>query len=183
MLFSLPGSPILYYGDELGMGDNIYLGDRNGVRTPMQWSMDRNAGFSKADAAQLYAPVIVDPVYSYDHINVESQKRVPTSLLNWVRRLLKVRRRFPAFGRGELRFVPNTNKAVFSFLRRLDDQIVLIIANLSRFPQPCEMDLREFAGFVPQEPFGGVRFPRIGQLPYFVTLGPHGFFWFSLLRD
>ncbi len=183
LLFSLPGSPILYYGDELGMGDNIYLGDRNGVRTPMQWSMDRNAGFSKADAAQLYAPVIVDPVYSYDHINVESQKRVPTSLLNWVRRLLKVRRRFPAFGRGELRFVPNTNKAVFSFLRRLDDQIVLIIANLSRFPQPCEMDLREFAGFVPQEPFGGVRFPRIGQLPYFVTLGPHGFFWFSLLRD
>jgi maltose alpha-D-glucosyltransferase / alpha-amylase len=180
LLLSLPGSPVLYYGDEIGMGDNIYLGDRNGVRTPMQWSMDRNAGFSRVDAARLYSPVIVDPVYAFQHINVESQNRVPTSLLHWMRRLLKVRKRYQAFGRGRLEFIPNSNRSVVSFLREFEGQRILVVASLSRFCQPCELDLRAYAGAQPVELFGGIEFPRIGELPYFVTLGPHGFYWFEL---
>ncbi|HNW33838.1 MAG TPA: maltose alpha-D-glucosyltransferase [Candidatus Ozemobacteraceae bacterium] len=181
LLLSLPGSPVIYYGDELGMGDNIYLGDRNGVRTPMQWTMDRNAGFSQADAAQLYAPVIVDPVYSYHHLNVEAQNRVPTSLLNWVRRLIRIRGRHKLFGRGTLRLIPNSNSRVISFLRELGMQKMMVIANLSRFAQPCEMQLAALNGWTPREPFGNVIFPKIGNLPYFLTLGPHTFFWFELL--
>ncbi|HQG29023.1 MAG TPA: maltose alpha-D-glucosyltransferase, partial [Candidatus Ozemobacteraceae bacterium] len=181
LLLSLPGSPVIYYGDELGMGDNIYLGDRNGVRTPMQWTMDRNAGFSQADAARLYAPVIVDPVYSYHHLNVEAQNRVPTSLLNWLRRLIRIRARHRLFGRGTLRLLPNSNSRVLTFLRELGQQKMLIVANLSRFAQPCEMQLAEFDGWTPREPFGNVTFPKIGALPYFLTLGPHTFFWFELL--
>lgn len=182
LLFSLPGSPVIYYGDELGMGDNIYLGDRNGVRTPMQWSIDRNAGFSRVESARLYSPVNVDPVYGYQHINVESEKHVQTSLLNWVRRLIKIRKRFPAFSRGKLRFIANSNQAVISFLREYENQTLLIIVNLSRYSQPCEMDLKAFNGFVPREPFGQIVFPKIGQLPYFITLGPHGFYWFELMK-
>ncbi|HOY65774.1 MAG TPA: maltose alpha-D-glucosyltransferase [Candidatus Ozemobacteraceae bacterium] len=181
LLLSMPGSPVIYYGDELGMGDNIYLGDRNGVRTPMQWTMDRNAGFSRADAAQLYAPVIVDPVYSYHHLNVEAQNRVPTSLLNWIRRLVRIRGRYKLFGRGGMRLIPNSNPRVLSFLRESQAQRMLVVANLSRFAQPCEMNLSEFAGWTPREPFGSVLFPKIGSLPYFLTLGPHTFYWFELL--
>ncbi|HEY9072013.1 MAG TPA: maltose alpha-D-glucosyltransferase [Candidatus Ozemobacteraceae bacterium] len=181
LLLSMPGSPVIYYGDELGMGDNIYLGDRNGVRTPMQWTMDRNAGFSRADAAQLYAPVIVDPVYSYHHLNVEAQNRVPTSLLNWIRRLVRIRGRYKLFGRGGMRLIPNSNPRVLSFLRESQAQRMLVVANLSRFAQPCEMNLSEFAGCTPREPFGNVLFPKIGSLPYFLTLGPHTFYWFELL--
>ncbi len=182
LLFSLPGAPIIYYGDEIGMGDNIYLGDRNGVRTPMQWSMDRNAGFSRADTARLFSPVIVDPVYDYRHLNVESQSRVPTSLLSWVKRLIKIRKRLPALRRGTIRFVPNPNPAVMTFLREHEGQKVLVAANLSRFSQPCELALGELNGWQPREVFGGVGFPRIGELPYFLTLGPHGFYWFDLTR-
>lgn len=181
LLLSLPGSPVIYYGDELGMGDNIYLGDRNGVRTPMQWTMDRNAGFSQADAARLYAPVIVDPVYSYHHLNVEAQNRVPTSLLNWLRRLVRIRARHRLFGRGTLRLLPNSNSRVLTFLREMGQQRMLVVANLSRFAQPCEMQLAELAGWTPREPFGNVTFSKIGTLPYFLTLGPHTFFWFELL--
>ncbi|NLI77012.1 MAG: maltose alpha-D-glucosyltransferase [Candidatus Riflebacteria bacterium] len=180
LLFSLPGAPILYYGDELGMGDNIYLGDRNGVRTPMQWSMDRNAGFSRADTARLYSPVIVDPLYDYRHLNVESESRVQTSLLNWVRRLIRIRKRLAPLRRGTLRFLPSTNPSVLTFLREHEGQKVLVAANLSRFSQPCELRLPDLAGLWPKEVFGGVPFPRIGELPYFLTLGPHGFYWFEL---
>lgn len=182
LLLSLPGSPVIYYGDELGMGDNIYLGDRNGVRTPMQWSMDRNAGFSRADAARLYSPVIVDPVYAFQHINVESQNRVPTSLLNWMRRLIRVRKQYHAFGRGRLEFIPNSNPSVVSFLREHEGQQILVVASLSRFCQPCELNLQAFAGSTPVELFGSIEFPRIGELPYFVTLSPHGFYWFELRK-
>jgi maltose alpha-D-glucosyltransferase/alpha-amylase len=183
LLFSLPGSPVLYYGDEMGMGDNIYLGDRNGVRTPMQWTMDRNAGFSKTDAARLYAPVIVDPVYDYRHLNVESQLRVPTSILNWIRRIIRLRKKFRAFSRGSIRIIPNSNPAVLSFVREDQGQTLLIAANLARFAQPCEMDLKEFNGRVPLEIFGKTPFPKIGTLPYFLTLGPHAFLWFEILHD
>ncbi len=180
LLLSLPGSPVLYYGDELGMGDNVYLGDRNGVRTPMQWSMDRNAGFSHADSARLYSPVIVDPVYDYRHLNVESQLRVPTSLLNWVKRLIKIRKRYKAFGRGTIRFLKNSSSKVITFLREWEDQKLLVAANLSRFAQPCEIDLSEFDGSKPIEVYAEQPFPAIGRLPYFLTLGPHSFYWFEI---
>ncbi|MBI3038071.1 alpha-glucosidase C-terminal domain-containing protein, partial [bacterium] len=143
--------------------------------------MDRNAGFSRADPARLYSPVIVDPVYGYQHINVESEKRVQTSLLNWIKRLIGIRKRFTAFSRGDLEFIANSNKAVISFLRSFGNQTLLVVANLSRFAQPCEMDLKKFEGKSPREPFGSVVFPTIGELPYFITLGPHGFFWFEIL--
>jgi len=182
LLFSLPGSPVIYYGDEFGMGDNVYLGDRNGVRTPMQWSMDRNAGFSRADAARLYSPIIVDPVFDYRHLNVESQSRIPTSLLKWVRRLLGIRKRFKALSRGGIRFLPNSSHSVLTFIRDFGEERILIAANLSRFAQPCELDLHEFQGWVPIEVYAGTAFPRIGELPYFLTLGPHGFYWFDLRK-
>ncbi|HET9496525.1 MAG TPA: maltose alpha-D-glucosyltransferase [Chloroflexia bacterium] len=180
LLLTLPGTPVLYYGDEIGMGDNIYLGDRDGVRTPMQWTGDRNAGFSRADPARLYSPVITDPVYGYQAINVEAQLRTQTSLLNWMRRLIRVRKQYPVFGRGDILFLHPENNKVLAYVRRHGDQHVLCVANLSRFSQPVEMNLSEYNGWTPVELIGNTRFPRIGELPYFITLGPHGFFWFRL---
>ena len=182
LLFSLPGTPIIYYGDEIGMGDNIYLGDRNGVRTPMQWTADRNAGFSRADPARLFAPVIMDPVYGHYAINVESQERSPWSLLNWMKRMIALRRRHQTFGRGTIRFLAPSNRKVLAYIREHDDETILCVANLSRHVQAAELDLREFAGQVPTEMMGATEFPRIGELPYFLTFGPYGFYWF-LLRE
>jgi len=180
LLLSMPGSPIIYYGDELGMGDNVYLGDRAGVRTPMQWSGDKNAGFSRADPARLFSPVILDPVYHYEALNVESQTRVPTSLLNWMRRLIAVRKRYPVFGRGSIEFLLPTNTKVLAYIRKDATQTVLCVVNLSRFVQPVELDLSRYKGAVPVELIGETTFPAIGDLPYFLTLGPHGFYWFRL---
>ncbi len=180
LLFSLPGTPVVYYGDEIGMGDNIYLGDRNGVRTPMQWSGDRNAGFSRANPQRLYLPVVIDPEYHYEAINVETQQNNPSSLLWWTKRLIALRKRFQAFGRGTLRFLRPANSKVLAFLREYRDERLLVVANLSRFVQFAELDLREFQGVVPEEVFGRTQFPQIGELPYLLTLGPHAFFWFSL---
>jgi maltose alpha-D-glucosyltransferase/alpha-amylase len=180
LLFSMPGTPILYYGDEIGMGDNIYLGDRNGVRTPMQWNADRNAGFSRADPQALYLPLIIDPVYTYQAVNVEAQRRVSSSLLNWMRRIIAVRKRYPVFGRGDLRFLHPSNLAVLAYVRSYQGQCVLVVNNLSRFVQPVELDLRAFQGMLPVEMFGDMAFPRIGEGPYFLSLGPHTFYWFRL---
>jgi maltose alpha-D-glucosyltransferase / alpha-amylase len=182
LLFTLPGSPVLYYGDEIGMGDNIYIGDRNGVRTPMQWSGDRNAGFSRTDAARLYSPVIGDPVYGYQAVNVEAQQRSMSSLLNWMKRMIKIRKRYKVFGRGDIHFLHPANIKVLAYTRSYEGQTVLIVNNLSRFVQPVELDLREHAGCVPIEMIGESRFPPIAELPYFLTLGPHGFYWFLLER-
>jgi maltose alpha-D-glucosyltransferase/alpha-amylase len=180
LLFTLPGTPVMYYGDEIGMGDNIYLGDRNGVRTPMQWTSDRNAGFSRADGARMYAPVIADPVYGYQAINVEAQERIKTSLLHWVKRLIKVRQRYPAFALGRLRFVNPDNRKVLAFTREWEGQTILIICNLSRFSQPAVLDLREWEGYVPVELMGETPFPRISSLPYQLSMGPYMFLWFRL---
>lgn len=180
MLLSLPGSPIIYYGDEIGMGDNIYLGDRNGVRTPMQWNGDRNAGFSAADFARLYSPVIIDPVYGYQAINVEAQERVQSSLLNWMKRLIRVRKRYSVFGRGDIQILETQNRKVLAYLRSYADQTVLIVNNLSRFIQPVELDLAEFAGMRLVELIGETPFPAIATTPYFLSLAPHGFIWFRI---
>jgi maltose alpha-D-glucosyltransferase / alpha-amylase len=180
LLYSLPGSPIMYYGDEIGMGDNVYLGDRDGVRTPMQWSSDRNAGFSRADGARLYSPIISDPVYGYQAVNVEAQLRSSSSLLNWMKRLIKLRKQYPVFGRGDTEFLNSTNHRVLTYIRRMGDSHVLCVANLSRYVQPCELDLSRYNGYTPVELIGNVTFPRIGELPYFLTLGPHDFYWFRL---
>jgi maltose alpha-D-glucosyltransferase/alpha-amylase len=180
LLFSMPGSPVLYYGDELGMGDNIFLGDRDGVRTPMQWTPDRNGGFSSADFAQLYLPPLMDPVYGFQAVNVEAQQRDPSSFLHWLRRLMQVRREHPVFGTGRFEVLHADNPSVLAYLRRDDDDIVLCVNNLSRFPQPCELMLEELAGRVPVELTGRVHFPPIGELPYFITLARHGFYWFSI---
>src|SRR5919197_1614517 len=180
LLFSMPGTPILYYGDEIGMGDNIYLGDRNGVRTPMQWNGDRNAGFSRADPQALYLPLVIDPVYHYQAINVEAQRRIPSSLLNWMRRLIAIRNRYPVFGRGDIEFLHPSNLAILAYVRCHQGQRVLIVNNLSRFVQPVQLDLRPFAGCVPVELFGETVFPPIGEDPYFLSLGPHTFYWFRL---
>jgi len=180
MLLSLPGTPIIYYGDEIGMGDNIYLGDRDGVRTPMQWSGDRNGGFSRADFAQLYLPPLMDPTYGFQAVNVEAQQRTESSMLQWVRRFVAVRRRYPVFGEGAFEALDASNPSVFAFLRCQGDTIVLCVNNLSRFAQPVELDLRRFNGMTPIELLGKVHFPRIGELPYLLTLAPHGFYWFAL---
>ncbi len=180
LLFSLPGTPILYYGDEIGMGDNIFLGDRNGVRTPMQWSGDRNAGFSTANSQRLYFPVITDPEYHYSTVNVETQQANPQSLLWWMKRLIALRKRYRAFGRGSIEFLHPENRKVLAFVRKYEDETILVIANLSRFVQAVELDLSEYRGYSPLEMFGHNEFPAIGELPYFVTLGPHSFYWFSL---
>ncbi len=180
MLLSLPGSPIIYYGDEIGMGDNIYLGDRNGVRTPMQWNGDRNAGFSSTDFARLYSPVIIDPVYGYQAINVEAQERVQSSLLNWMKRLIRVRKRYSVFGRGDIQILETQNRKVLAYLRSYADQTVLIVNNLSRFIQPVELDLAEFAGMRLVELIGETPFPTVTSTPYFLSLAPHGFMWFRL---
>jgi maltose alpha-D-glucosyltransferase/alpha-amylase len=181
LLMSLPGTPIVYYGDEIGMGDNVYLGDRNGVRTPMQWNSDRNAGFSDAEVAALYSPVIADPPYSYHSVNVAAQERTPTSLLLWMRRLVKVRQQHKAFGRGTFQALDPNNRRVLVFLRRYGDEVILCVNNLSRFAQFVELDLREFAGQTPLEMWGKIAFPPIGDLPYLLTLGPHNFLWFRIL--
>jgi maltose alpha-D-glucosyltransferase/alpha-amylase len=183
LLFSLPGTPVLYYGDEIGMGDNIYLGDRNGVRTPMQWSSDRNGGFSRVDPARLFAPAIMDPVYGYQAINVEAQERSPFSLLNWMKRLIAMRKQHQVFGRGSLQFVGCTNRKVLAYLRRDERETVLVVANLSPFVQPAEISLEPFAGFRPVEMSGLTEFPRIGKEPYWLTMGPYACYWFSLQQD
>jgi len=182
LLFSFPGSPIIYYGDEIGMGDNIYLGDRSGVRTPMQWSADRHAGFSRApEGVPLYSPVIADPVYGYQAVNVEAQRRTPASLLHWMRRLIAVRKGSPVFGRGGIRFLHPANTRVLAHLREHQGETLLFVHNLSGASEPVELDLREFRGASPVELFGGARFPAIGERPYFLSLGPHGFYWFHLV--
>ncbi len=182
LLLSLPGSPVLYYGDEIGMGDNIYLGDRDGVRTPMQWSPDRNAGFSGCDPARLYLPVLLDPVYGYQALNVEAESRNATSILHWTRRMIEVRKRHPTFGQGSYAEQGSSNPSVLAFVREFGDDVVLCVNNLSRFPQPVELDLRRFEGFTPVELVGGVHFPNVGELPYLLTLPGHGFYWFQLTR-
>jgi len=180
ILLSFPGTPILYYGDEIGMGDNIYLGDRHGVRTPMQWSGDRNAGFSRANPARLYSPVVMDPVYGYEAVNVEAQQSEPSSLLNWTRHMIALRKLFHVFGRGTIEFLHPTNRKILAYLRRSDTEQVLCVANLSRFAQPFELDLSALAGMTPVEMRGYVEFPRIGKTPYPLTLGPYSFLWFEL---
>ena len=182
LLFSLPGTPVIYYGDEIGMGDNIYLGDRNSVRTPMQWTGDRNGGFSRADAARLYAPVISDPVYGFTAVNVEAQERAPFSLLNWMKRMITLRKQHALFGRGEIEFVPSPNRKVLAYVRRDTSDTILCVANLSRSVQPVELDLSRFQGMIPVEMLGQTEFPRIGQQPYFLSLGAYAFTWFRLLQ-
>jgi maltose alpha-D-glucosyltransferase/alpha-amylase len=182
LLLSLPGSPVLYYGDEIGMGDNIWLGDRDGVRTPMQWTPDRNAGFSTCNPGQLYLPVIMDPIYGYQVTNVEAQLASTTSLLHWTRRLIAVRKQNPAFGLGNWEDLGGSNPSVLSFVREFGDDVVLCVNNLSRFPQPVELDLRRWESWRPIELLGGVEFPQIGELPYLLTLAGHSFYWFRLAR-
>jgi len=180
LLLTLPGSPIIYYGDEIGMGDNVHLGDRNGVRTPMQWSADRNAGFSTAEPTQLYLPVVTDPVYSYQAINVAAQDKLPSSLLNTTRKLITTRKRSAVFGRGTIEFLRPRNQSVLAYLRRWQDDAVLVVVNLSSRPQPVELDLAALDGMTPVEMLGDTRFPPIRRDPYFLALGPHDFYWFRL---
>jgi maltose alpha-D-glucosyltransferase / alpha-amylase len=183
MLFSLPGTPIIYYGDEIGMGDNIYLGDRDGVRTPMQWNGDRNAGFSSADFAQLYLPVLMDPVYGYQSSNVEAGQRSPNSFLHWFRKLLQIRMQRPVFGHGDLRILHPENPAIFAYIRQDEDDTILCVNNLSARAQAAEVDLADFEGLYPVELMGRERFPQIGKLPYLLTFAPHGFYWFLLAEE
>ena len=180
LLMSLPGSPILYYGDEIGMGDNIHLGDRDGVRTPMQWSIDRNAGFSRCDPAQLTQPLILDPVYGYMAVNVESQERQHSSLLNWMRNLIATRKKYPAFGRGTTEFLSSENLCVLAFIRKSESQTLLCVNNLSQDTQPVTLDLSGYKGCTPIELSGNRRFPTVGDRPYFLSLGSYDFFWFQL---
>jgi maltose alpha-D-glucosyltransferase/alpha-amylase len=191
LLLSLPGSPVLYYGDEIGMGDNIWLGDRDGVRTPMQWSIDRNAGFSNCDPQRLYLPLNMDPLYGYQALNVEAQQRNSASLLHWTKRMIEIRKRHPVFGLGAYDELNSSNPSVLAFVREYTDperlpegvdpsDHILCVNNLSRFPQPVELDLRRFKGVTPVECMGGVTFPPIGDLPYLLTLPGHGFYWFQL---
>jgi len=183
ILFSLPGSPVLYYGDEIAMGDNVYLGDRDGVRTPMQWTGDRNGGFSRADFAQLYAPPLMDPVYGYQAVNVEAQLRTPTSLLRWLRRFISIRKEHPVFGFGTFEPLQPSNPRIFAHVRRYEDDVMLCVHNLARSAQAVELDLSEHEGRYPVEIFGRSRFPAIGQWPYLLTLAPRGFYWFQLVED
>lgn len=180
LLFSLPGTPVIYYGDEIGMGDNIYLGDRNGVRTPMQWSGDRNAGFSRSNPQKLFLPAIIDPEYHYEAVNVEGQQKNLHSLLWWMKRLLALRKSHKAFGRGTLEFLTSDNHKVLTFIRRWKNEEILVLANLSRFIQGVRLDLRKYEGKNLVELFGQTIFPRIGKLLYFITLAPHSFYWFSI---
>jgi maltose alpha-D-glucosyltransferase/alpha-amylase len=190
LLLSLPGSPVLYYGDEIGMGDNIWLGDRDGVRTPMQWTPDRNAGFSTCDPQRLYLPLNMDPIYGYQALNVEAQQRNGGSLLHWTKRMIEIRKRHAVFGTGAYEELTSSNPSVLAFVREYDGPTtpdgwdpadrVLCVNNLSRFPQPVELDLRRFKDITPVECMGGVTFPPIGDLPYLLTLPGHGFYWFQL---
>jgi maltose alpha-D-glucosyltransferase/alpha-amylase len=183
LLLSLPGTPIIYYGDEIGMGDNIYLGDRNGVRTPMQWTGDRNAGFSRADPQRLYSPIITDAVYGYQAVNVEAQESDSASMLHWMRNMIRLRSLFKVFGRGTVEFLQPANRRVLAYIRRFGDDLILCVANLSRAAQPVELDLSPFAGLIPVEMLGYTEFPSLGTAPYFLTLGPYGFYWFELQRS
>jgi maltose alpha-D-glucosyltransferase/alpha-amylase len=183
LLLSMPGSPVLYYGDEIGMGDNIWLSDRDGVRTPMQWTPDRNAGFSTCDPQRLNLPLVADPVYGFQVTNVESQLRSNNSLLQWTRRMIQVRKEHPAFGCGEFLDLGGTNASVLAFARTFGDDVVVCVNNLSRFPQPTQVDLRRYEGMRPIELTGGVEFPTIGELPYMFMLAPHSFYWFRLRRE
>jgi maltose alpha-D-glucosyltransferase/alpha-amylase len=183
LLFSMPGTPIIYYGDEIGMGDNIFLGDRNGVRTPMQWSTDRNAGFSKANPHRLYLPVIIDPEYHYEVINVEAQENNRHSLLWWMKRLIGLRKRFKAFSRGDLEFLQPENPKILAFTRCYQDECILVVSNLSRYVQCMELDLSTFRGSIPIELFGRTEFPTVGDDPYFLSMGPHSFYWFLMQRQ
>ena len=183
MLFSLPGTPIVYYGDEIRMGDNIYLGDRDGVRTPMQWTSDRNAGFSRSDFAQLYLPVLMDAVYGYQACNVEGQMRDQHSFLQWFRRLLAIRKQHPVFGTGTFEVLHPENPAIFAYVRQRGDDIVLCVNNLSGRAQAAELDLGAWEGMYPVELMGRERFPRVGELPYLLTFGPHAFYWFQLVPE
>jgi maltose alpha-D-glucosyltransferase/alpha-amylase len=182
LLMSLPGSPILYYGDEIGMGDNIYLGDRNGVRTPMQWNGGWNAGFSNADPEQLYSPIISNPIYGYQAVNVESQRRFDHSLLSWMKRLIRLRKSARVFGRGAIELLAPENHRVLAFVRSLGNERILVVSNLSSQAQAAELDLRRWKGAIPIEMFGGNLFPPIGEMPYLLTLGPYQFYWFRLRR-
>src|SRR5262245_56818222 len=181
LLFSLPGTPVIYYGDEIGMGDNIYLGDRNGVRTPMQWSPDRNAGFSRCNPQKLYLPVGIDPEYHYEAVNVEAQHNNPSSLLWWMKRLIALRKKYKAFGRGSLAALHPRDAKILAFVRAYGDEKILVVANLSRFVQHVELDLREYRGLIAEEMFSRGIFPAISDRPYPLTLGPHSFYWFALV--
>ncbi|HEY7546727.1 MAG TPA: maltose alpha-D-glucosyltransferase [Blastocatellia bacterium] len=183
LLFSLPGSSFLYYGDEIGMGDNIYLGDRDGVRTPMQWSGDRNAGFSRADFAQLYFPIILDSIYGYQAVNVEAQQRHSTSLLHWMRQAIALRKQHRVLSRGSMEMIKPANRKIFAFTRSYEDETILCVYNLSRSAQPAELDLSQFSGCTPVEMSQGASFPTIGQQPYQLSFNEYGFFWFLLRRD
>jgi maltose alpha-D-glucosyltransferase/alpha-amylase len=180
LLLSFPGTPIIYYGDEIGMGDNIYLGDRNGVRTPMQWTPDRNGGFSRSDPARLYAPTIMDPVYGYESVNVEAQSRSLSSVLSATKRLISVRKSTLAFGRGTMAFIRPVNRSVLAYIRQHGDEVILCVANLSRSAQATELNLSAWKDRIPLEMLGRTRFPPIGELPYMITLAPYGFYWFQL---
>ena len=183
ILFSLPGSPVLYYGDEIMMGDNVYLGDRDGVRTPMQWTSDRNGGFSRADFAQLYAPPLMDPVYGFQAVNVEAQMRTPYSLLRWLRRFIALRKEHPVFGLGVYEPLAPSNRRIFAHVRAYEGDIMLCVHNLARSAQAVELDLSSYEGYSPVEMFGRSRFPQIGELPYLLTLAPRGFYWFQLVKQ
>jgi maltose alpha-D-glucosyltransferase/alpha-amylase len=182
LLMSLPGTPIIYYGDEIGMGDNILLGDRNGVRTPMQWSGGWNAGFSKAEPQRLYAPLIQDPVYGYPAVNVAAQRESEHSLFHWMQRIITVRRSTGVFGRGSIEFLYPANHRILAYLRRLGKETVLVVNNLSGTAQAVELDLKRYKGNILIEMFGNNIFPRVGDLPYLLTLAPYQFFWFRLRR-
>jgi maltose alpha-D-glucosyltransferase/alpha-amylase len=182
LLFSMPGTPVIYYGDEIGMGDNFHLGDRDGVRTPMQWSPDRNAGFSRTNPQQLYLPVILDPQYHYEAVNVETQVRNTSSLFWFMKHLIGTRKKYKAFGRGDMKFINVDNPKVLAFTRHYEDETLLIIVNLSKFSQPAEVDLAEYQGSVPVEIFSKNNFPVVKNGAYFFTLGAHSFQWFSLER-
>jgi len=183
LLMSLPGSPIFYYGDEINMGDNIYLGDRDGVRTPMQWSFDRNAGFSRSDPEQLFAPVIISSNFHFETYNVESQSRLSSSFLNWLRKLIVTRKRnVSVFGMGSIEFLHSENKEILTFLRTYDSAVVLCVYNLARKPSYVTLDLRKYAGWHVRELISRVRFPDIGELPYFFTMQKNSFFWMELER-
>jgi len=183
LLFSLPGTPVIYYGDEIGMGDNYYLGDRNGVRTPMQWDPDRNAGFSDTNPQKLYLPVIIDPEYTYEAVNVETQQRNSSSLFWWMKRVINMRKRYKAFSRGEIDFLQVENPKVLAFLRTYAEEIILVIANLSRFSQAAEIDLSAYRDYTPLEVFSQNKFPLIHEEPYLFTMGPHGYYWFLLTKE
>ena len=183
ILFALPGSPVLYYGDEIAMGDNVFLGDRDGVRTPMQWSVDRNGGFSRADFAQLYSPPLMDPVYGYQAVNVEAGLRTPTSLLRWMHRFIDLRKQHPVFGFGSYEPIYTENPRIFALIRRFQEDIVLCVHNMARSAQAVQLDLTSYQGMYPVEMFGDSRFPQIGELPYLLTFQPRGYYWFSLVDE